>query len=390
MLFVQTASADNSVYQSVDYRIDPAAREVLRLRGQTSTGIAVGDRVVVLADQDVVAAGAVSKIEAEGPRATLELLEWSLPERGQALVIPRSLPDRLDPWLPRFVIRQGPSDRASGAERGNDLTETGPNAAGQPTRVRVRVLAVDGQVNHCVIRLANPVSTRLGIGDRLDLYRGVRYVGFAKVVSIDGSTAAAEVVGSLSALAVQAGDLAVRRPPAGSRPVQRGFVFRVEGDYALVSLGEADGVRRGDRLFVRDSRGRDRRLTVERVYPDHCGAGLEVGGAEDAGGTDKASSIDEVGGLAVWQPVTLNEPGPALVELSAPVARPAGVSWLFRIPAGPQTKQVRQGDLVFWRGRPPRLGVVLTAGRWGAYVYVPGVWTVLDGKSVSDDEASAL
>ncbi|HUU82672.1 MAG TPA: hypothetical protein VM243_04120 [Phycisphaerae bacterium] len=348
---------------------------MLRLEGEASAGITVGDLVAVLVEADVVAAGAVSKMEADGPVATLDFLEWALPPRGEAWVIPRNLPENLEARLPPLVVRRARADRAPGEDRSNGPNPAGPDRPERPAVVRAFVSAVDPDASGSTVRLDNPAASRLAIGDRLDVYRGGRYVGFAQVVSIEGPEAEAEVLTSLSASAMQAGDLAVRRAPAGSSQIRQGFVFRVEGDYALVSLGEADGVRRGDRLFTRDGTGDDRRLTVVRVYPDHCGASLE------GGGTDS-----EVG-LVMWQPAHTSEGCAAFVELAASGARSAGVPWLMRVPSGSASLPLRTGDFVLTGDRRRNVGVVLTNSEWGAYVYVPGVWTVPEGARDGDRSA---
>ena len=49
-----------------------------------SAGVAVGDPVAVFLESELVGAGAVSGIEEAVPLATLEFVEWSLPERWLA------------------------------------------------------------------------------------------------------------------------------------------------------------------------------------------------------------------------------------------------------------------------------------------------------------------
>ena len=369
-----TAFANTSEFHHLDYRVDPTARNVLRLDADAQARLAVGDPVLVLFDGQAGGAGRLTEVTAESAVAELAWLEWGLPERGRALVVPGDLAARLAGHLPPSVAwnprRASPSSQPRPDAGAPDLKDP-------LVRLRAQVGAVHANGPAQLVELDAERPLALGIGDRLDLYRGARYVAFAKVVAVEPGAVRAETLPSLCAGAVEVGDVAVRRLPPGATVTRYGYVFRREPGYVLVSLGEADGVRRGDHLYARSAEGGRYRLVVDRTYPDHCGATVEK-----SGGSLPCEP-------SAWDPVC---PGrfPRLAVSILPSARRATESrWLVAVPSAALPERTCQGDLVIWGNRSDVVGVVLLVGSTEAFVYVPGIFTVSTQEGLGDGQGSA-
>ncbi|MCP4251546.1 MAG: hypothetical protein GY778_31295 [bacterium] len=323
------------------------------------------DRVVVIHEGQALGAGRVVAGQQGGPPlAVLDWLEWRLPPRGHAWVIPGNLAARLRAALPVPLVESpiGPT--------GSTSRPTTVPACTHPT---VTAVAAAGGTQR--VRLDAMTATGVGIGDRLDLYRGIQYVGFAKVETITSTTVELAVLPSLSAGDVQAGDTAIRRPPAGSIPPPMGYVFRCEADYVLVSLGEADGIARGDHLSARAADGRPYRLRVDRTYPDHCGASLE---RDDPELLAKPARWDRVRPAAVGAPSLV-------VAVPATAAQSTESPWLLRVTADALPPRIRPGDFVILSNRPDDVGVILVAAGPNVFVYRPGFWKNPSAKAQPDD-----
>jgi len=373
--------------------MDPMARNVLHLDAEGQPGLAVGDLVLVLHQDEAAGVGRIVQVQDQqtGPwRAELDWLDWGLPERGQALVIPHNLPTCLRAHLPPFVTwnprpsssvselrqRRGDDDRGFASQRFRTpvvrlrrMKDNGAGSAASWVQLDARGWVADISRGPMppTTRPASPEMSRVGIGDRFDLYRGAAYVGFAKVTSMEPGLVWAETLASLCARPVEVGDLAVRRLAPGPEIDPYGYVFRREPGYVLVSLGEADRVRRGDRLFGRSADGGEYRLVVDRSYPDHCGAAVEKDGATPTGRP------------AVWDPVR-RACSPRLVVPVLSLRRTGWqateTSWLVAVERAALPERIREGDFVFPANRSDGFGVVLVAGTKWVYVYVPGVWSV--------------
>jgi len=371
-------------YDAFDYTLSPDAGNVLRLEPISGQAPAVGDRALVLEGGELRGAGEIVVADSGKVLVELDWLDLELPAQGQALVIPRDLPlrmrDQLPPWIawtqeaPRAGASQPPpganpptatqpGSQPTSAPASQPATQTGASGFAQvPQPMRVRVVAVELEGDRQALTLTPLGLGAIGIGDRFDLYRGWRYVGFARAVSIGPSSARAETLASLSATPAQPGDLGVRRPPAESPEPRRGYVFRREGEYVLVSLGEADGIRRADRLHARAVDGGRYELIVDRAYPDHCGATVEATGASDAVSP------------SAWDPVCPTQTPRLTVTLPEGAWLATESSWLVRLRRERLPPRIRPGDFVLLGNRPGRIGVLLVAGQGDALAYFPGVW----------------
>lgn len=383
-------------------------------------GLAVGDLVLILHQEEARGAGRITQAEDERSRswrAELDWLDWGLEERGWALVIPQDLPTRLRPHLPPFVTCNSTSDsRVSGLrpDQGDDEREFPSQrfrtrvvrlrsaAGGEGNGIRRRRTAswvqldARGRVADVsrgpmppTTRPASPEMPRVGIGDRFDLHRGAAYVGFAKVTSVEPGLVWAETLASLCARPVEVGDLAVRRLAPGPEIDPCGYVFRQEPGYVLVSLGEADGVRRGDRLFSRSADGGEYRLVVDRSYPDHCGAAVERDRAQPTGQPTVWDPVRRAcaprlvvpvlsaagGPQANWR-VILDTPGEREARRRRGGPTPQVKRRLVAVERAALPERIREGDFVFPGNRLDGFGVVLIAEVKRAYLYVPGVWSV--------------
>jgi hypothetical protein len=140
-----------------------------------------------------------------------------------------------------------------------------------PIATQVPVAGVEHIDDRPTVVLAGGAGSGLTIGDRLDLFRADHYVGFAKVTAIEPRVLA-EVWESLSRETPEPGDRAVPRAKRDAPGRRTGRIFRVENDYALITIGEDDGIRLGDGLVCEQGAATAIHLVVDRLYPDHCGA----------------------------------------------------------------------------------------------------------------------
>ncbi len=329
------------------YQSEPGARNVLRLSPADGAAPAVGSRVVVTHHGQVSGVGTVASAASDGALAELDWLELDLPETGTALIIPPDLEDRMAPLLPPVVSR--------------------------PRRVCLMVVAVEGPGGRQTVRLKALGEAAPAIADRLDFFREGRYVGFGQVVSIEGTTFVAQTEESMSASPVREGDVAVPRPAAGAPGAHWGWVFKVTGDYVLVSLGEADGIRAGDALSARAADGTERELEVDRTFPDHSGAILRPG------------AKPHLGTIAPWTPVRPSATIPVFTVVSGGKAAPTGVAWLFVVDNRDLERRLQPGDFVVVSSSGPTIAVVVEVDSAGTLAYVPGVWC-LCGQECGADE----
>lgn len=113
--------------------------------------------------------------------------------------------------------------------------------------------------------------------DRWTISRNGQHVAIGVVREINERFVVVVVNSTLGRAAVEAGDLAVRRPAddimSGRAPVQ---VFRAERDYALLNAGELDGLASGMTLVLTQAGRPTGRLKVETVHEHHCGASLDA------------------------------------------------------------------------------------------------------------------
>jgi len=361
LLASAVAGADSPLFVELPYHLDPDERDKLHLAMPAGAAegldqVGPGDRVAIIDGSQVVSAGAVVTAAGGQAAARLDWLEWQLPATGTAWVIPADLPRRLASTLPPCIRQQVESTTGPPASPPASSAGMG-GAAGH-----LSVAAVSPGGEGVRLEARQDPRRPAAVGDRLDLYRGPSYVGFARVIAVDSASLQAELLTALSRSAVHPGDVAVPRRTETESPTC-GRAFRKEGDYFLVSLGEMDGVNRGDVLFARTARGTDYRLRVDRVYPQHCGATVETPDLAEA--------------AATWDCACRHRAPLAFAAIPPGCWRSTGVDWLAIVERDAVGQGFRAGDVLALQGRTLGVGVVLHVDRECVYVFVPGVWDVV-------------
>jgi len=153
--------------------------------------------------------------------------------------------------------------------RGDRVEAVG--GVGESDLVRTRIAAVTTSRAATQLILAGDDSSGFSPGDRIELYRDGQYVSFA-TISRTNPVIRAEVTEAFQQSQTREGDVAILRPQPASGSAPLGRVFRVEGNHALITLGQADDIETGQTLFVFNKNAAPTRLTVRSVYPQHCGA----------------------------------------------------------------------------------------------------------------------
>ncbi len=190
---------------------------------------------------------------AGGPVARADVIELY---EDQALV-------RLTRLAPGTEVRTG--DRASlwpsPAERRSGL-------------VHAPVLAVESNVAEQRIWLAGGTAEGLLTDRRIEVFRGGSYVATAIIDQPGLALTRASIVEAYTRQPARGGDRAalLDQPVGGGGPVGR--VFRIDGNYCLVSAGEDVGIRRGQRLSVVRLGRVVATLTVKTVKATYCGADI--------------------------------------------------------------------------------------------------------------------
>lgn len=253
-----------------------------------------------------------------------------------------------DPIVPATRIRPGDAvERLSAAE---------DPSAGCVTRV-AGVLR-EGEPHQ--VLLADVPDSQIAIGDRFDLYRRRAYVGFGRVVSLRPDGAVVEIETALSRGPCHPGDVALRRRPTGSSIRRAGFLFRIEDDYALATIGEVDGLRAGDSL--RSATEPAYELAVDAVYPYHCGARLVP---------DPATASSD---LRLWDTVFTTEGSPPTPTIRADAWRREGLDWLVGIDPTIHSGALEIADLVILEGTEGAAGGVVARTASRVWVHVNEGW----------------
>jgi hypothetical protein len=239
-------------------------------------------------------------------------------------------------------VREGAS--LSAPQRGDRAEQLGGVRPGYG--LRTAVIAVQDAGETCMARLAGDEALGVAVGDRIDFFRSGRYVGFGTVTLVAPSLWA-EVAEAMSREAPQVGDCAyVRAGRDAVTPARSGYVFRVDADYVLVTLGEADGVAAGDRLTLLGPDGAKLQLSVSSVYPDHCGAEIVAGGP----------AIEPA--QRAWRRVVRADEETASLPWVEAVRHPVA-DWLFEVRGSGNSLTV--GELVAPRAEPGAVAVVVVA-----------------------------
>lgn len=138
------------------------------------------------------------------------------------------------------------------------------------------VLHADSASNEPLITIAGGAETGLELGDQIEIRRANDYIGLGRIIRADEQLAQVRMTDAFTRLPPMQGDRAVQRGNrtdlAADLPGQSGRIFRIEGDYCLINLGEQNGIERGDRLAVVHRGAKVAELIVKTVKVDYCGA----------------------------------------------------------------------------------------------------------------------
>jgi hypothetical protein len=221
-------------------------------------------------------------------------------------------------------------------------------------------------------------------GKLVDLFRGWTYLGLARLIDVHGPFSRALLEGYAECGEPTSGDRAIARAAVSDQPVPlTAAVFRVERDYCLITAGEGDHVKKGERFVVRrpdpaypGALYDVAELTVETVKIDHSGATIRHLVPDEPPVHDCDICERRMAGVPTWEPV----------GIVSRVNAPARTIW------ADVDSQVRieSGDVVRWlplrqngadeRGSPeewePTFSGAVVVGRrpYEAGLYVPLGW----------------
>lgn len=325
-------------------------RSVVAVDLGADDGVRENERAVMLRDDSVVATGVVNHLQADRCGLSFVAIDGAEPNVGDKVIVVRAgistkpsesceivlfntvavdrvLPggDRVwmaggtrDGWRSNdpVVIRRGSAvmgwgritnayddialvvlsrTREDGAlpRRGDTVEAIG--AILRSDRVRSRVAAVVPADGNPRMIVAGDTRAGFALDDRVGIVRDGRYVSLAKVVGVSPFIQI-ESVKAFQRSSPQEGDAVVLRDDAESAI---GRIFRVEKDYALVTLGQVDQIENGQRLFILNPDGSTTPLKVGKTYAEHCGAKLDAPNMQ----TDGSNGTPPVDRLKEWQPV---------------------------------------------------------------------------------------
>lgn len=148
--------------------------------------------------------------------------------------------------------------------------------------------------------LAGELGALAALDTPIRLYRQGRYLAQAIVHSVPGPLAEASTIPGLAREPVAAGDLG-RAPPGSPGDEPLGYVFRIEEDYVLVSTSRGGQVQVGQRLYARRARRCVAQLEVKTRERTFCGARLVPAEAADVPLFERQS-------LTLWDEVSTRPP----------------------------------------------------------------------------------
>jgi hypothetical protein len=352
LIFVAIAHAAESLVVGRVAAVS-AQRPVVALNVGADDGVHENDRVVILRDDGVVAAGTINHLQTDRCGLRFTSIEGRTPRVGDKVIVIRTgispkpsdscelvlfksaAVDRVMPegdrlWMAGgerdgwrngdpVLVRRGSAVMGWGAatkcyensalvelhrtrEDGilpieGDTVEAIGRFAGAG-RVRSRVAAVVAAGGASRMFVAGDSRTGFGLDDRVEIIRNGQYISYAKVVGVDPFLQI-EATDAFQRSSPQEGDAVVRRGDADGGHSAIGRIFRVEKDYALITLGQVDQIELGQRLFILNPDGSTTPLTVTKTYAEHCGAKLDAPNIQTNNSTDEA--LDDY--LKEWKPV---------------------------------------------------------------------------------------
>jgi len=238
-----------------------------------NAGLRMGDSLLITRKGVPLSRGRIGVLNWDAALTTLEpLVGNALPEPG----------DSVELW-------PAPADARWGRVATTILKVVDtPNAPGQGAQISI----------------AGSVAEGITVDRLVDVYRGRKYLGTARIVEVSGPNSIAEMVVSASRMREAPrrqqpelwpveGDRAIVRAPGGDVGGNTNVVntppgpllvavFQITGGYCLLATGEPDGVKEGETFLVRRQDPDDpaiwhdvAQLTIKKVEVDHAGAQIK-------------------------------------------------------------------------------------------------------------------
>lgn len=396
-----------------------ADRPVVMLDAGRAQGIELGDQSVLITDGRMVAVGRVFYLE---PSLCAVRMGWRSPAAAQAqtaVVVSQTLPNSCRVVLPTGTTISSHVDQVAPGHRTAWLDQ-GRNAglllgdhllvdqAGVPVALADVVevyedqalVRVQGFSSDVPVRRGdraslwpNPGEVRAGLGrlpvigvasrgtgqviwlpggvaqgllrDRsVEAFRAGAYLGTAVIDEPGLVLTRATTVEVYARRPIEAGDrVAVRLMGGGAEP--SGRVFRIDGSYCLVSMGEDVGIRRRRQLHVARAGNVVAKLVVKTVKETYCGAEIVASGGSSGG----ASAIQ------LWDQVVSDPPDVHSVNLVGKITEvtPDGG---FASVGGAISGEIGKGTLVSisWRHKTIGAALIIHKVRSGIILHLPLCW----------------
>jgi len=144
------------------------------------------------------------------------------------------------------------------------------------------VLHVDQTSSEPLVIISAGGEAGLKVADQIEFRRAGDYVGAGQIERADEHLAQVRMVDAFTKQPPVQGDLAIQRSSTVEDPItlanvpgRSGRIFRIEGKYCLINLGEQNGLERGHRLAVIRGGKKIADLVVKTVKVDYCGADIQ-------------------------------------------------------------------------------------------------------------------
>jgi hypothetical protein len=413
------ARAQRGLVQGRVVGVAPSRDAPVSVDMETTAGVAVGDAAAIVDGATPVASGYVAGVS--GSHADVRLTQrYAEVEADAACVVATaSAVANGKTGMPTgttvrgHVVRVGPGrrqawinvGRASGLERGDTLwvrrggfpiaraevlttegngslvqcwhlvTNTLPTigdavalwpspAARRNARPETIVMDVTPSSDGVTLTLAGSARDGFSVEQQIDLFDGSRYAGQAGVTATSDRLVLAESLPAFATTQPAVGMRAVARPPAERRAARlEARIFEIRGSYVLISAGQADGVRVGQRFAVIRDGKRLATLEVRAVKVDFAGAEIVAGAKGDAKGA----------ALRKWDRVArLPLPPPTVIEVGTTATEVGPEGWLLATLT--TDEPIRIGAVVRVGDERATAALVVRAAGPTVLLYVPPGW----------------
>lgn len=320
--------------------------------------VALPPGVTVWADVDEIAPGHRTAWLRQGRHAGLRLNDGLWISRSDGPIAKATVIDLLDdaaliefvPMAPGWTVR--PGDRArlwpSPSER-------------REGRIALPVLRVESQGAAQHVWFTGGAADGLTIDRMVELLRNGVYVATAIVDQPGGPMTRATTIEAYIREPVQKGDEAVLMGLAGEGEALAGRIFRIEGNYCLVSIGENSGVRRDQPLYVVRDRQIVATLKVKAIKEGYCGA---------------EAQRPSTGVPRLWDQVLSQPPDHRVDEAVGKIARLSSDAQFAMVQATAKIVNAESGTIlqIAQDSGPLGAGIVVHKDRSRIVLYIPPCW----------------